>query len=42
MAINSVTFIFFDKGRKTNWESSIRIFNVSYEKKNFFEFLIAK
>jgi len=42
MAINSVTFqrtfFFFDRGRKTCVESSIKIFNVSYENKNFYKF----
>jgi len=44
MAINTVTlndFFFFDRSRKTCWNSSIKISNFSYEKKNFYEFLTA-
>jgi len=35
-------YFFFDKDKKTSWESSIKIYNVRYEKKFVYTFLTEK
>jgi len=39
---NTGLHLFFDRGRKTCWEPSIKMSYVSYKKKNFDEFLTKK
>jgi len=47
MAINDMTFrwtfkFIFDRGRKTCWESSIKMPYLRYEKKKYYVFLTEK